>query len=150
MALNISKKIYNAQKRIPLVLMKRFVFCLVIVMGIVLIQSVLCSAQTKRKAEEYYIKAGYIYRFVHFVSWPEIVEKEVQKDSKIITFGILGEDPFEDFLDNLDGSVISGKKKKFRVERLGPFKPDLNLKKYDLLFVCSSEQNNLHEIINSL
>ena len=110
------------------------------------------SAQSR----EYQIKAAFLYNFIKFVDWPE---KKVADSNDTITIGIIGEDPFGDALKPIKDKQIKGKKivtKQFKgFEELKKSKTELRQKneilgKCHLLFICSSEKENLREIINSV
>lgn len=51
---------------------------------------------------EYKVKAGYLYNFTKFISWPE-------KQSETFNICILGQDPFGKILDPLEKRTVLGK-----------------------------------------
>ena len=103
---------------------------------------------------EYQIKAAFLYNFIQFVDWPE--EKVPDKNDHII-LGIIGEDPFGGSFKPIESKQIKGTKsliKRFEgIEKLEKSddkgKSDIeSLRKCHLLFICSSENDNLEDIIN--
>ena len=95
------------------------------------------SAKIK-KAPQALIKAGYLYKFIFFVQWPDEKQPSSKKDKKEaegvsteeqsgqlishedITIGILGDDPFGDYLKPIEGKVIKSLNKKVVIKRFGP------------------------------
>ncbi len=61
----------------------------------------LCSAAPawSDKLPEYGIKAGFLYSFATYTDWPDAV-------GETITLCVYGEDPFGDFLDDLQGKKV--------------------------------------------
>jgi len=105
-------------------------------------------------SREYQIKAAFLYNFMQFVDWPE--EKVSDKNAPVI-LGIIGEDPFGDAFKPIKSKQIKGKKsliKRFEgIEKLkesddkGQSKIEF-IRQCHLLFICSSEKENLEDIIN--
>ncbi|MBN2181147.1 MAG: YfiR family protein [Sedimentisphaerales bacterium] len=105
-------------------------------------------------SREYKIKAAFLYNFIQFVDWPE--DKEGSEDDPII-IGILGQDPFGDAFEPVAGKQIKGRKSLIkRIEGIKKLKKTdepsnseiESLRKCHLLFICSSEKDNLADIIN--
>ncbi len=107
--------------------------------------------------KEYEVKAAFIYNFLKFVDWPE--EKTANNDKQIIV-GIIGQNPFGSATD-----VFKNKKVEDRGVTLKHFEGLEAIKKMSetdraaneellktchLLFICKSEQKQIHEIINIL
>jgi hypothetical protein len=114
------------------------------------------SAQSR----EYQIKAAFLYNFIKFVDWPE--EKFPDSNEPII-IGIIGNDLFGDAFEPIKdkkakgSSVIIKRFKSFEELKKSTEKdkPESDQKievltKCHLLFICSSEQKNLKEIINTV
>jgi len=97
---------------------------------------------------EYSVKAAYLCNFSTAVEWPE----EAFSDEKSpLVIGVLGVDPFEGVLED----AIQGKKagdRDLAVKRFGSFDPDHieELKACQILFIASSEQDHLKEILKGL
>jgi len=110
--------------------------------------------------QEYQIKAAFLYNFIKFVDWP----KEKMADSnEPITIGVIGTDPFGHAFEPIKDKKVKGRKvivKRFKgFKEQGPSdkkdKSELkrtieSLRKCHLLFICSSEKENLKEAINSV
>ena len=111
----------------------------------------ICSSQALSReyeeAPEYLIKAAYLYKFLLFIEWPRDQDLAIEEDGKII-IGIIGEDPFGDFFDPIEGRVIKNMKGQIAIEQLGPFKQGMDLRECRMLFICSSEQERIKEIID--
>lgn len=112
---------------------------------------VLAAPSTDRAAmstspafSEYEIKAGFIYRFLFFVSWPEDLP-----ESGSITIGILGRNPFGKAFRSIEGSTVAD-----RVVKLRYFDHDADigqLKTSQVLFISSSTDNDKQrDIITAL
>ncbi len=123
------------------------------------------STAIKAQAEsaqslEYQVKAAFLYNFFQFVDWPE--EKPADSNKPVI-IGIIGEDPFGNAFEPIKDKKVKGRSvviKRFKsFEELKKStekdKPESGqeiktLTECYLLFICSSEQKNLKEIINTV
>ena len=112
------------------------------------------------QSREYQIKAAFLYNFIKFVDWPK---GKIGDSDEPIIIGIIGEDPFGDVFELIKGKKVKGRGvviKRFKsFEELkkssGEDNPESGRKiealtKCHLLFICSSEQKYLKEIINSV
>jgi hypothetical protein len=91
---------------------------------------------------EFKIKAAYLYNFLKFTDW----EAEVFPDtSETIRITILGEDPFGDAFDRLEGRTIKGKV--LQITRISSIQ---DLDTSHLLYICNSEMERLKEVIDTL
>ncbi len=108
---------------------------------------------------EYQVKAAFLYNFMRFIDWP--AEEASSKEALVI--GIIGEDPFGDAFTPVKDKQVKGRDVVFkRFKGLGEmkkagekdqsaFKQEIEtVRKCHLLFICSSEKNNLGEIIQLL
>ena len=85
------------------------------------------------------MKAAFLYNFAKFVEWPG------DPDASLI-LGILGDDPFGAAIDQLvAGKTVNGRA--LAVKRL---KWGQDLRQCQILFISSSEQKRLPQIIASL
>ncbi len=91
---------------------------------------------------EYKIKAGYIYNFARFIKWPQ---RSFESNPNYFQICLLKGSAFENQFQKVEGKVISGKK--LTVKRLSSKD---NLKQCQILFIPSSEKNNMSAIIESL
>ena len=91
---------------------------------------------------EYEIKAGFIYRFISFVSWPE------ESVGDVITIGILGPNPFGDAFAAIEGSIVGDR----RVE-IAYFDRDTDyevLKRCQILFISDLPDGRLRALFDAL
>lgn len=109
---------------------------------------------------EYQVKAAFIYNFIKFVDWPK--EKLADSNEPII-IGIVGKDPFGDAFAPVKDKDDKGRKiitkrfksfqelKKSNENNQGELEQQIEaMRKCHLLFICSSEEENLKEIINAV
>jgi hypothetical protein len=112
--------------------------------------------EDSQSAREYQIKAAFLYNFLMFVDWPK---EKMSDDKEPIVLGIIGKDPFGNAFEPLrdkqakDRKVIVQRFKGF--EELKKDAAELNqttesIRKCHLLFICSSEEKVLQEIIGSI
>jgi hypothetical protein len=88
------------------------------------------------------VKAAYLYNFGKFVAWPS----KVAAEGDTFTICVLGEDTFVATLDRtVVGETINGKKAV--VKRIGKSQDPLGCR---ILFISSSEENRLKEILTTL
>lgn len=100
------------------------------------------SAQTPAPSE-YQIKAAFLYNFAKFVEWPP---QMFLSPNTAINLCILGEDPFGDDLEQtIQGKIIHG-----RAVVIRRFKGMQGLDVCHVLFVSSSEQKRLPQLLDSL
>ena len=99
-------------------------------------------AQEKREAYDIHkIQAAFIYNFIDFVKWPEVVSNSANH----LTIGILGDDKFGHAFDEVEGTKVFGKT--LAIKRSGRLEDLLNCW---ILFVASSESYRLEEILNAV
>ena len=96
-------------------------------------------------SEEYKIKAGFLYKFLFFVEWPKEAAVEPEK---IMTIGILGKDSFGDIFKPIEGEIINGQK--LAIKRFEKGTAEKYLKGCHLLFISSSLQEDMEDILQSL
>ncbi len=118
-----------------------------LVFGLFAAYSGYAAAADYEKAPKELIKAGYLYKFIFFVQWPENKQAEAVQDDKI-TIGILGKDNFGDHFKQIEGRVIKSLNKKVTIKRFGPYSDGLDLKQCHILYVCPSEKRNIKRILN--
>jgi hypothetical protein len=109
-------------------------------------------------SREYKLKAAFLYNFIVFVDWPK---EKLADSNEPITIGIIGNDPFGSAFEPIKNEKI--KERAIIIKRFESFEklksptekgnPESAqeieaLTKCHLLFVCSSEQKDLKEIIN--
>lgn len=93
-------------------------------------------------SSEFKIRAAYLYNFLKFAEW----ENKVFPDSIEITrITILGDDPFGDAFDRLEGKKI--KDKQLQITRISNIQ---DLKPCHLLYISNSEKDHLKDIFKIL
>ena len=92
---------------------------------------------------EYQLKAAIIYNFSKFVDWPSRAGTD---PSQPLVIGILGDDPFGREIDG----VIYGKTANGRRLVIKRFSNLRDLSPCHILFVSSSQKNNLKQIFDSV
>jgi hypothetical protein len=106
----------------------------------------LCSAPVRADSTtltEYQVKAAFIYNFAKYVRWPEASTSETKRPFVI---GVIGRDPFGQALDDaIRGQSLQGRA--VSVKRFGRVEEVADC---DILFVSSSEKNNLQSILDVL
>lgn len=111
-------------------------------------------------SREYQIKAAFLYNFLQFVDWPKA---KIADANKPIIIGIIGDDPFGDTIDPLKDKPVEGRKiviqrfksfgalkKAGETDAAGAKQNIKTLGECHVLFICSSENKNLKEIIESV
>lgn len=73
-------------------------------LGLVLPKAALCQSVI---GQEYEVKAGFVYNFINYVTWPEGV---FSADSDTLTLCLISKNPASDVLYRLNGKSIKGKK----------------------------------------
>ena len=105
------------------------VFSLLWILWCLLFSELLCADDS---SVEYKIKAGYLYNFTKFVTWPEI-------NSETFNLCILGEDPFGELIDPIEKRSAFGRPiKLFRFDSLDALKRTNNKPHCHIIFVSSS------------
>ncbi|HEX9002623.1 MAG TPA: YfiR family protein [Blastocatellia bacterium] len=100
-------------------------------------------AQTQT-ANEYEVKAAFLYNFAKFVEWPP--EAFGSGGGTALIVGIIGDDPFGSAIDRtISGKTVNGRQLTIRRLKWGQ-----NLKDCHVLFVSSSEQKRLPQILEIL
>ncbi len=122
------------------------------------------AASGSASSYEYRIKATFIYQFINFIDgWKFEQEKDENNENKeeIIVLGIIGKDLFGDAFKPLMEKTVKDRKIEIRhFEGFSKLKnqdenitvhPEIDkIKKCDLIFICSSEQQYINEILNPL
>ena len=92
---------------------------------------------------EYEVKAAFIYNFAKYIKWPKTSTAEATKPFVI---GIIGKDPFGPVLDD----IMRGKSVQSRAVVVKRFGRVEDVADCDILFISSSEKNNLQRIFEVL
>ncbi len=100
------------------------------------------SPDTER---QYKIKAGFLYKFLMFAQWPK---QAFEHSEKTVIIGILGENPFGDSFEMVEGTPINGRKLV-----IAYYAPDTGfdrLRRCHLLFISYSMENSYKDILEGL
>lgn len=89
---------------------------------------------------EYQVKAAFLYNFAKFVEWPP------RGETGPVKIGILGDDPFGSYLDQ----VIHKKTIRNRPIETRHFRTVDNLEVCDILFISDSESKHASDVIRTL
>jgi hypothetical protein len=92
----------------------------------------------KAQSVEYAIKASFIEKFARFTDWQTISRGEY------FTIDILGKSPFKGELEKI-AQKVKIKNKPIKLNYISNYSQAANCQ---VLFICSSEKNNLNEILN--
>lgn len=98
---------------------------------------------TSHISDEYQVKAAFLFNFAQFVEWP--ARAFAAADAPFV-IGILGDDPFGAYLDDLvKGEKVGGRP--FVIRRCGDLQEAVTC---HILFISRSEQPALKEILHEL
>jgi hypothetical protein len=106
------------------------------------------SYAEQKVAQEYELKAVYLYNFLQFIQWPES-QRMLSKDGAMV-IGIVGESPFGSAFEELEATIPKTGKKPIKVIYYGPYREGLNMRNCHILFVSASEKKNFAKIIADL
>ncbi len=100
-----------------------------------------CAAQS-RTQREYELKAGVLYHIIEYVEWPESAQSN---QPPVIQIGLLGQIPFAEALEVLDGKMLQGRK--LVVKRLARSE---DAAKCQVLFIGASEKPRVADILSEV
>lgn len=101
------------------------------------------SLRANANAEEYAVKAAFLFHFAQFIEWPTDAFKNA---SAPITYCTLGEDPFRGALE----TTLSGKSIGARQLRVQHYKQVQDAQGCQVLFIGASGQKLISEALSSL
>lgn len=112
--------------------------------GFALLLSALATLPVKSEtAEEYQVKAAYLYNFAKFVEWPP---QSFERNGNVISTCILEEDSLADILDKLvKGKEVEGRK--FAVRRVSSAAA---CQTCQILFISNSEPQRFRGVLGAL
>jgi len=118
------------------------------------------QVSVSKSNREYRIKAAFLYNFIKFTDWPK---QNAAESNDTFTIGIIGDDPFGNAFEPLKNKRVKDKKVIIkRFEDFKKLKKDADkadsaagrrltsLKNCQLLFICSSEKDNIGQITAAL
>ncbi len=117
---------------------------IVIIIILICYSTGICTSNSyaERKNKEYHIKAAFLLNFAKFMKWPSQMFSDT---SSSLTIYILGKDPFDEALKNIEGKIVKGRKlvvkKALCIE---------DVKECHILFICTSEKKNLAEVLEKI
>lgn len=114
--------------------------CLITIMLLALPGTTVLADQSEYTAHEIEIKVALLYTLSKFVQWPE-AENTTQR-----FICVLGEDPFDDVLNEIDGKRSRGKT--VTIQRYKIKQPQIEA--CHILFISQSESNRSKALIKSL
>ena len=100
-----------------------------------------CGAQTGTQ-HEYELKAGVLYHIIEYVQWPTTA---LSNNPTAIQIGLLGEIPFADALEVLNGKTIQGRE--LMVKHVSDAQAAASCQ---VLFISASEKTRISEIVAML
>lgn len=109
------------------------------------------SAEATNKpieVREEQVKAVYLYNFLHFISWPELLN--TPRKGEPTPIAVLGDSPIHDALDELAKALDPLTKTTITVKHYSDLSKIPNPLECDILFIGASESDHLTEIINTL
>jgi hypothetical protein len=109
---------------------------------VILLATSLAPITQAQTANEYQLKAAFLYNFAKFVEWPP----DAFSGGTPLVVGLIGDDPFGGAIDQaISGKTVNGHQ--LTIQRL---KWGQNLRACHILFIGSSERKRLAQIIESL
>ncbi len=108
----------------------------------VMVMSGLSRVANSQEADEYLVKAAFLYNFVKFIDWPSEAFKDNLSPIKLY---ILGKDPFGDALDTIKDKAVKGRK--LTLKRIQGVD---EVRGCHILFISPSERGNVQQIIQSV
>jgi hypothetical protein len=109
----------------------------------VLLFGVASPAAAQSRADEYRLKAAFLFHFAQLVDWPPAA---FRSDSDPLTLCTVGEDPFHGDLD----AAVEGKSIGARPLRVRHFKQPQDIQGCQLLFVANHESANVSTLLAGL
>jgi hypothetical protein len=97
-----------------------------------------CTAETGTQ-REYELKAALLYRIIEYVEWPA---QSASNETSAITIGVIGQIPFAQALDVLEGKTVQGRR--LTVKR---FTRPEEASSCQVLFIGASEKARFPEIV---
>ena len=138
------------------------VVTILVVIGALL--SVTPAAAESTSSHEYQVKAAFMFQFVNFIDGWKFQQKDSESNKnnsdkdKLVLVGIIGENPFKDAFVPLmekkirDRRIVLKQFKGFsdykKKDKKIEVHPDIeDIKKCDMLFICSSERQYIIDIL---
>jgi hypothetical protein len=103
------------------------------------------ASPTDRHADEYQIKAAYLFNFLHFIHWPTTAA-----GGPTLIIGIVGKDPFKTRFAPVEGQPVGAGGPRLQIHRYGSYREGMALSGCQLLYICSSERAFMPDIVASV
>jgi hypothetical protein len=134
---------------------KKIYFTIVLVMVLGVAHIMFGATAESETSREYQIKAAFLFNFFKFVDWPE---EKTADSNEPFTIGVIGTEPFGKSLEPIKEKEVKGRKVVIKqIKNLKEKESSKNnkdaieaLRKCHLLFICSSEKENMVTIIEAL
>lgn len=107
----------------------------------------LFGVEAHGQAQEYELKAAFIFNFTRFVSWPDAaqaISTESRDNSGDFVIGVLGNDPFDGNLEAIVRGELVGNRP-IRIERLADTADALRC---DMVFIPRAESGKLEQVLS--
>jgi len=114
---------------------------MMLVLLLALMGNMLTAQVQAQSADEYRVKAAFIFNFAKFVEWPN----DAFGDGATLVVGVVGDDPFGGALDRLSGNTVNGRRLRIKRLRWGN-----DLRGCQILFISNSEGRNMGKILDSI
>jgi hypothetical protein len=95
------------------------------------------------QANEYQVKAAFLFNFAKFVEWPA---NAFSNTTTPFVIGVLGHDPFGSYLDD----IVRGERVNNRPLTVQRYRQVGEIKDCQILFISRSESDHIDQIISSL
>jgi hypothetical protein len=95
-----------------------------------------------QSAQEYQVKAAFIFNFAKFVEWPP--DALVDKQAPVVLC-ILGKDPFSDAFEPLKKRTVEGRR--FTVRQISSVQ---DVERCQMLYISTSEKDRLPQILKTV
>jgi hypothetical protein len=114
-----------------------------------------------KASHEYCIKAAFMHQFVNFIDGWKFQQEDNQDDDRPILIGVIGDSPFEDAFEPLQHKKAKGRNVTIRYfkgfsqlddrdDKTNPHSEIENIKQCDVLFICSSEEHYIDNILDPI
>jgi hypothetical protein len=121
---------------------KTGLFMLILVMILAIMPAFHEAGVHAQAAQEYQVKAAFIFNFAKFVEWPP--EVLVDKQAPVVLC-ILGKDPFSDAFEPLKKRTVEGRR--FAVRQVNSVQ---EVERCQMLYISTSEKDRLPQILKSV
>lgn len=117
----------------------------IVVASCLLVAAAFCGARTVQSApaNEYQVKAAFLFNFAKFVVWPS---NAFSDENAPFVIGVLGQDPFGSYLDD----IVRGERVDNRQLAVQRYRNSGEIKNCHVLFISRSESGRLNQVVSSL